>query len=206
MTTPFICIEGVIGVGKTTLTKAVASHFQVDSLLEIVEENPYLEKFYDDMDAWSFQTEMFFLCNRVKQLEDIQPLLVQHKPVVSDYHLTKNVLFARRTLQKKKLNQYERIYHVLNESLPQASLIVYLKANVDTLMDRIQQRGRSFEKKIDRDYIAQLASDYDEAMNTLKAYTTVITIETDHLNVVDNKADLQFIFDQINPYISSYSN
>lgn len=86
MTTPFICIEGVIGVGKTTLTKAIAKHFQVDCLLEIVEENPYLEKFYEDMDAWSFQTEMFFLCNRVKQLEDIHPLLLQGRPVVSDYH------------------------------------------------------------------------------------------------------------------------
>ncbi|GAF14524.1 deoxyadenosine kinase [Bacillus sp. JCM 19046] len=206
MTTPFICIEGVIGVGKTTLTKAIAKHFQVDCLLEIVEENPYLEKFYEDMDAWSFQTEMFFLCNRVKQLEDIHPLLLQGRPVVSDYHLTKNVLFARRTLQLKKWKQYERIYQILNESLPQASVIIYLKASVDTLMERIQHRGRAFELKIDRDYIAQLASDYDEAMNTLKTHTTVITIETDHLNVIDNQADLNFIIDQVQPYISSYLN
>lgn len=90
--------------------------------------------------------------------------------------------------------------------MPQASVIIYLKASVDTLMERIQHRGRAFELKIDRDYIAQLASDYDEAMNTLKTHTTVITIETDHLNVIDNQADLNFIIDQVQPYISSYLN
>ncbi len=153
-----------------------------------------------------FKRKCFFLCNRVKQLEDIHPLLLQGRPVVSDYHLTKNVLFARRTLQLKKWKQYERIYQILNESLPQASVIIYLKASVDTLMERIQHRGRAFELKIDRDYIAQLASDYDEAMNTLKTHTTVITIETDHLNVIDNQADLNFIIDQVQPYISSYLN
>src|SRR5699024_4727712 len=90
---PFIAIEGPIGAGKTSLAKKLAYHFNMHLLKEIVEENPFLAKFYDNIEEWSFQTEMFFLCNRYKQLEDIEKkYLNKHKAVVADYHISKNMI------------------------------------------------------------------------------------------------------------------
>lgn len=92
---PFITVEGPIGVGKTSLAKEISTHMQLHLLKEIVDENPFLGKFYEDIDEWSFQTEMFFLCNRYKQLEDINiKYLNQRKPVVADYHIFKNLIFC----------------------------------------------------------------------------------------------------------------
>lgn len=105
--TPFITVEGPIGVGKTSLAKALSNHFQFSLLKEIVDENPFLGKFYNNIEEWSFQTEMFFLCNRYKQLEDIQAkYLAQEKSVVADYHIFKNLIFAQRTLKDQQYDKY----------------------------------------------------------------------------------------------------
>src|SRR5699024_3324900 len=97
---PFIAIEGPIGAGKTSLASKLANYFKFQILKEIVEENPFLDKFYDNIEEWSFQTEMFFLCNRYKQLEDIErKYLNKHKAVVADYNISKNMIFAKRTLE-----------------------------------------------------------------------------------------------------------
>ena len=105
--TPFITVEGPIGVGKTSLAKAIAEHFQFSLLREIVDENPFLGKFYNNIDEWSFQTEMFFLCNRYKQLEDIEKkYLTNDQAVVADYHIFKNLIFAERTLKNQQYNKY----------------------------------------------------------------------------------------------------
>src|SRR5690606_29145619 len=99
MSVPFITVEGPIGVGKTTLSKAIAEAQRFHQLSEIVDENPFLNKFYDDIEEWSFQTEMFFLCNRYKQLSDIRKQFIsERRPVVAYYHIFKNLIFARRTL------------------------------------------------------------------------------------------------------------
>ncbi len=175
----------------------------MDCLHEIVEDNPFLEKFYDDMDAWSFQTEMFFLCNRVKQLEDIKPMLHDQQPIIADYHISKNRLFARRTLDAKKWSQYERIFQILNESLPKPSAIIYLKASHEIVMERIKKRGRSFEKDMDPAYIKQLASDYDEAMLKLAEEIPVVTIHTDDLDFVSSQSDLAYVLTKIDSHLSS---
>ncbi|GIN11815.1 deoxyguanosine kinase [Shouchella clausii] len=207
MTTPFICVEGVIGVGKTTLAKAIATHYGRECLLEIVEENPFLEKFYDNMEEWSFQTEMFFLCNRVKQLEDICPVL-NHKPVVSDYHICKNLIFARQTLPAFKWRQYKRIFQILNEPLPKPTVVIYLKAGLSTLTNRITKRGRPFEKEMDPNYLRKLSDDYEATMAELakEENTTVLTIDTDDLDFVANPKDLDFVFAKINACLTSVNH
>src|SRR5690625_3634553 len=107
---PFIAVEGPIGVGKTSLAKEIANQFSFELLHEIVEENPFLGKFYDNIEEWSFQTEMFFLCNRYKQLEDIDKYYLQKaRPVVSDYHIFKNMIFAKRTIKDDKYEKYDKI-------------------------------------------------------------------------------------------------
>ena len=144
---PFITVEGSIGVGKTSLAKEISTHMQLHLLKEIVDENPFLGKFYEDIDEWSFQTEMFFLCNRYKQLEDINiKYLNQRKPVVADYHIFKNVIFASRTLKDSQYDKYMQIYRILTQDMPVPNVIVYLTASLETLQRRIAMRGREFEK------------------------------------------------------------
>ena len=122
---PFITVEGPIGVGKTTLSKKISEHFQYNILREIVDENPFLGKFYEDIDEWSFQTEMFFLCNRYKQLEDIELKYIQNnQPVVADYHIFKNLIFAQRTIKESQFSKYKDIYSILTSDMPRPNMVI----------------------------------------------------------------------------------
>ena len=156
MAIPFIAVEGPIGVGKSTLSKAISETFDFQLLKEIVEENPFLTKFYEDIDAWSFQTEMFFLCNRYKQLTDIKTeLQEQQQAVVADYHIFKNLIFAKRTLAQGEYEKYEEIFQILTRDMPMPTIVVYLHASQETLLKRIAQRGRAFEQNMDPSYLMQ---------------------------------------------------
>src|SRR5690606_33095146 len=146
---PFITVEGPIGVGKTSLAKAISEHFEFALLKEIVDENPFLGKFYTNIEEWSFQTEMFFLCNRYKQLEDINQLYLQKdKPVVADYHIFKNLIFAERTLKDQQFQKYLQIYEILTSDMPVPNVVIYLHASLDTLLDRKSTRLNSSHVKI----------------------------------------------------------
>ncbi|MFS0673809.1 deoxynucleoside kinase [Ornithinibacillus sp. 179-J 7C1 HS] len=205
---PFIAIEGPIGIGKTSLAKRLSDHFNFYLLKEIVEENPFLGKFYDDIDEWSFQTEMFFLCNRFKQLEDIdKKYLTKQKPVVSDYHISKNMIFAKRTLQADKFHKYEKIYHILTADMPVPNMLIYLHASLDTILNRIQMRGREIEQNIKASYLAQLAEDYEAYMNefeVLHPEIPVIRINGDDIDFVKNDADLHSIIEQVQKQLTSF--
>ena len=197
MSVPFITVEGPIGVGKTSLSKAVSETFDYHLLKEIVDENPFLGKFYENIDEWSFQTEMFFLCNRYKQLSDIKKLFLHEQlPVVADYHIFKNLIFAKRTLQPSEYEKYEAIYKILTADMPRPNMVIYLHASLDTLMKRIAMRGREFEKMISRDYMEQLAADYHEFIQHFEKMhpeIPVIQLNGDELDFVKNPEDLQYV-------------
>ncbi|AHK36208.1 TPA: deoxynucleoside kinase [Bacillus anthracis] len=194
---PFITVEGPIGVGKTSLAKEISTHMQLHLLKEIVDENPFLGKFYEDIDEWSFQTEMFFLCNRYKQLEDINiKYLNQRKPVVADYHIFKNVIFASRTLKDSQYDKYMQIYRILTQDMPVPNVIVYLTASLETLQRRIAMRGREFEKNMDPNYLLQLTKDYETAMDAFKKDhpdIPVLKFNGDDMDFVKNPDDLNAI-------------
>ncbi|WP_342513895.1 deoxynucleoside kinase [Sporosarcina sp. FSL K6-1522] len=199
MSIPFIAVEGPIGVGKTSLSNVIADKLQFHQLKEIVDENPFLNKFYDNIEEWSFQTEMFFLCNRYKQLSDIQAIVAQ-KSVVADYHIFKNLIFAKRTLSSIEYAKYEAIYQILTKDMPVPNVIVYLHASLDTLMKRIAVRGRTFEKNMDPAYLQQLADDYDTFIayfETAHPEITVLRFNGDELDFVNNADDMKFIIDTI---------
>ncbi|HHT7240357.1 deoxynucleoside kinase [Bacillus sp. JJ927] len=194
---PFITVEGPIGVGKTSLAKELSTHMQLHLLKEIVDENPFLGKFYEDIDEWSFQTEMFFLCNRYKQLEDINiKYLNQRKPVVADYHIFKNLIFASRTLKDSQYDKYMQIYRILTQDMPVPNVIVYLTASLETLQKRITIRGREFEKNMDPNYLLQLTKDYETAMDAFKKDhpdIPVLKFNGDDMDFVKNPDDLNVI-------------
>ncbi|WP_246946180.1 deoxynucleoside kinase [Bacillus pinisoli] len=199
--TPFITVEGPIGVGKTSLAKEIANRFQFQLLKEIVEENPFLGKFYSNIEEWSFQTEMFFLCNRYKQLEDInQSYLKQNKPVVADYHIMKNMIFADRTLNEYQSQKYRQIYEILTNDMPEPNVIIYLHASLDTLLHRVAKRGREIEKQMSAAYLQQLIEDYERAMEMfqyMNPHIPILRFNGDDLDFVRNEQDLQIIISTI---------
>jgi len=203
---PFIAVEGPIGAGKTSLALKLSEHYRFHLLEEIVDENPFLSKFYEDIDEWSFQTEMFFLCNRFKQLEDLyENQLSKGYSVVSDYHIFKNHLFAKQTLRDEHLAKYERIYNILTGDLPRPNVILYINASLDTLLNRISRRGREMEKSIDPSYLHQLSGDYEQFMRDhqhVYPEIPVITLDGDRLDFVANPHDFRRIVDQLDEAIT----
>jgi deoxyguanosine kinase len=201
MSIPFITVEGPIGVGKTSLAKAIAAKYQFQLLKEIVDENPFLNKFYDDIAEWSFQTEMFFLCNRYKQLSDIdKKYLSKNTAVTADYHIFKNLIFAKRTLSEVEYEKYEAIYQILTNGMPVPNMIIFLDASLDVLVDRIDMRGRDFEKKISSDYLEQLSSDYRMFIDDFEKKhpeVPVLRFNGDEIDFVQNSQDLQIILEKV---------
>ncbi|MEK3876615.1 deoxynucleoside kinase [Paenibacillus sp. FSL M7-0896] len=198
---PFIAVEGPIGAGKTTLATMLATELQLPVIKEIVDENPFLDKFYQNMDDWSFQLEMFFLCNRFKQLEDTTVQYIdQGKPVISDYHIYKNLIFGERTLKGSKRDKYREIYHILTDDFPKPNIILYIRADLDTLLARIAKRARTFEEIIAPAYLQQLIEDYDDAMASLalrEPSTVIVTIDGNQVDFVENPEDFTAIAEQV---------
>ncbi|MCG7384289.1 deoxynucleoside kinase [Paenibacillus sp. ACRRY] len=203
---PFIAVEGAIGAGKTTLATMLSKELNLPLVKEIVEENPFLASFYQNIDEWSFQLEMFFLCNRFKQLEDTGlHYIEQNTPVISDYHIYKNMIFAERTLKGTKRDKYRQIYHLLTDDLPKPNLVLYIEAELDTLMYRINKRGRSFEQDMDPAYMEQLIADYKTGMAYLADSTnppTIIKVNAEQLDFVEHPEHFRQIVNQVKEYIT----
>jgi deoxyguanosine kinase len=201
----FIAVEGTIGVGKTTLSSILTKHFEADSLREIVEENPFLSKFYENKEEYALQTESFFLFNRIKQLKDTyRDYLKIGNTVVSDYHIVKNLIFAGLTLTKEDFYKYKQIYNIFVNELPQPDIIVYLHSNTDTLMERIAMRDRSFERQMDRNYIESLNTEYTYYFNPMSIKhnfvgkePVIIDIDNSDMDFLKNMDDRQIIIDKV---------
>jgi len=187
---PFIAIEGVIGVGKTTLARMLAPDFGGDTLLEVFEENPFLGDFYADRARYAFQTQIFFLLSRYRQQHLAVPNALVRGPLFSDYTFAKDSLFAHLNLSGDELVVYEKLHTAMAEKIPTPDLLIFLRADLDTLMARIATRDRPYERGMDRDYIESLRLAY-EGFFTAYTASAVLVIDTNHLNIVaDPKAYL----------------
>ena len=159
----YIAIEGVIGVGKTTLARLLQPAFGSELLLEVFEENPFLSDFYSDRERYAFQTQIFFLLSRYQQQRrGVNTILDAGKSLLSDYTFAKDSLFARINLKGDELEMYKRVHQALAEKISLPDLLVYLSADTDVLMQRIALRDRSYERNIERSYIEELNQAYEE--------------------------------------------
>jgi deoxyguanosine kinase len=181
----YIAIEGVIGVGKTTLARLLQPLFQAELLLEVFEENPFLSDFYTDRARYAFQTQIFFLLSRYHQQRRTVPqILAEGKNLIADYTFAKDALFARINLSGDELEMYYRVHEALAEKIPRPDLIVYLRADTDVLMQRIALRDRPYERNMEREYIEALHRAYEAFFASPYDGTPVLKIDTNSLNFV----------------------
>ena len=182
-------IEGAIGVGKTSLVHRLHGEWGGSRFLEVVEGNPFLTGgFYQDMEAWAFDTEMFFLLSRFRQQRGVAAALENGRtPVLADYVFEKNRIFAELTLPPRDLIVWQRLFGTLAPEVPRPDLTVYLKAEVDVLMDRVRTRNRPFERDLERGYLARLAEAYDRFFEAWPG--KLLVIEVSALDFVGSEAD-----------------
>ncbi len=203
----YITIEGPIGVGKSSLARLIKEEFQFDVVNEIITENPFLERFYQDQEKWSFQTEMYFLTHRYLQLKALSSLIEEGSDFVADYDIYKNTIFAKKNLKGKELNKFLEIYHYFKNDLRQNDLTIFLHANLDTLKARIKLRNRSFEQEIEDEYLLYLIEAYNKFSQSLanQRPDSYMVIECDNLDYVHNNHDRSKICKQIKDKIERNS-
>jgi deoxyguanosine kinase len=194
----YIAIEGVIGVGKTTLARLLQPVFEAEILLEVFEENPFLSVFYADRERYAFQTQIFFLLSRYhQQRRAVQEILSSGKSLLSDYTFAKDSLFARINLRGDELDMYYRVHEALAEKITPPDLMIYLQASTDTLMQRIAMRDRSYERNMDRAYIETLNRTYNDYFSHPPQNAPVLVIDTDPLDFVHHTEHLKTIENRI---------
>ena len=189
----YICVEGPIGVGKTALAERLAERLGARLVKEVVEENPFLDKFYGDMQNWALQTQLFFLLARHKQQRELLQPELFNETVVCDYLFDKDRVFAHLNLTEHELALYDRIYQFVAQEIPKPTVVVYLQARVEVLLARIKQRARQFEAAIDPEYIAELADAYNHFFMHYDE-APVLIVNTERLDFVASREDFEDLF------------
>jgi deoxyguanosine kinase len=199
----YVAIEGCIGVGKTTLTRLLSSAFHARTVLEVVEENPFLPDFYRDKEANAFKTQVFFLLSRFKQQEQLAQEDLFQKNTVADYLFDKDRIFAELTLSDSELSLYHSVFAALIRQVRAPDAVIYLHAPLDIALERIRRRGRSFEVDMDRGYLEDLVAAYNHFFasypETPGGAPTLI-VDTEHLNFPDRDGDLEVILDALSTF------
>jgi deoxyguanosine kinase len=194
----YLAIEGVIGVGKTTLARLLQPAFQANILLEVFEENPFLSNFYGDRARYAFQTQIFFLLSRYhQQRQGIYEATVDGSNLISDYTFEKDSLFATINLQGDELEMYYRVHEALAEKIQKPDLILYLRAETKTLLQRITQRDRPYERDMDPGYIEQLNQAYDAFFLNPIQDKPVMIVDSNNLDYVHYPEDLRWIENRV---------
>jgi len=197
----FIAVEGPIGAGKTTLTKLLANSFGYDTFLEQPSENPFLPDFYVNPSQAALGTQLFFLFQRVKQIQELKQEDIFSSNKVSDFLLDKDKLFAKATLSAEELKLYEQIYNYLSIDLPTPDLVIYLQAETKTLYERVMHRGIEMEKTISFDYLDLLNETYKEFFFDYER-SPMLIVNSDYLDLQANKSDYNLLLGKLLDYFN----
>jgi len=198
----FLAVEGPVGVGKTTLTKLLAESFRYETFLEQPSDNPFLADFYKNPSQSALATQLFFLFQRVKQIQDLKQGDIFTPIHVSDFLLDKDKLFAQVTLSEHELSLYNQIYDYLSLDLPTPDLVIYLQAETKTLFERVAQRGREIEKGISFEYLDLLNESYKEFFLHYDR-SPVLIVNSEFLDLANNQNDYMLLLEKLLEYFNN---
>ena len=198
-----VAIAGNIGAGKTTLTKLLAKHYKWTAHFESVDENPYLDDFYAEMERWSFNLQIFFLNSRFRQILEIHESgknIIQDRTIYEDAHIFAPNLHAMGLMTNRDFSNYSSLFDLMENLVSPPDLLIYLRANIQTLVGQIHNRGRDYENSISIDYLSRLNERYEAWIST---YTKgkLLIIDVDNLDIVDKPEDLGSVIDRIDAQI-----
>lgn len=194
--TGYIVVEGPIGVGKTSLAGRLAEAFGARALLERPDDNPFLERFYASRRHFALPTQLFFLFQRDRQMQELKQGDMFASGYVSDFLLDKDKLFARVNLDDDELRLYEQVYAQLSLDAPVPDLVIYLQAPVDVLLERVRRRGVPYERLIDRDYLRSVVEAYTQYFYHYNA-APLLVVNAAEINLVDSDADFAMLLEYI---------
>ena len=197
----YVSIEGVIGVGKTSLAHLLEERLNAKLVMEKFDENSFLADFYLDPERYAFQTQLFFLLSRYRQQQELRQTDVFHKLVISDYMFVKDRLFASLNLDDKEMSLYDSVAKILEKNILNPDLVIYLQAETPKLMERITLRGRDFEKNMSQDYIDALNQVYNEYFFRFQE-SPLLIINTNDIDFVHNEEDLEEVIRYIRQPVS----
>jgi len=192
----YIAVEGPIGVGKTSLARALVTEFQARAVLERVEENPFLHKFYRDPARYAFSTQIFFLLSRYRQQRELAKLDLSQQATVADYLFAKDGIFARATLRPEELALYEQVYRMLDLDLPKPGLVVYLEARPDILLGRVRKRGRDYEKAMRTRYVERIAEAFRQFFHYYQE-APLLVVNCSDIDFVEHGGDFADLINEI---------
>jgi len=191
-----IAIEGPIGIGKTTLVNALADRLQSKALLERIDDNPFINLFYEDPERHALPVQLSFLFSRLKQWQALNQQELFNQGMITDYIFAKDRLFATVTLSDAELGLYDQVLRAVALDLPRPDLVIYLQSDAEVIMQRIKRRDRSFERNLDAEYLHRVIAAYDHFFFHYQE-TPLLIVQTDKLNFADNPEDIDALLERI---------
>ena len=199
-----IAVAGNIGSGKTSLTKLLSKHYKLEAHYEDVSENPYLNDFYEHMERWSFNLQIYFLNSRFRQLltfKDNKKKFIQDRTIYEDAYIFAPNLNSMGLMNKTDFNNYKNLFELIESLIKGPDLLIYLRSGIPNLVNKIHKRGRDYENSISIDYLSRLNERYEAWISTYDK-SKLVVIDVDEIDFVEKKKDLKIVLEKLDPLLS----